>query len=247
MDIAEQLKPLILFRSFTEGQMERACLGASIIKLDKGEHLFEQGDHANHFFYLLEGQIKLSRLSAGGDEKILEVVDPGGTFAEALMFLDATNYPVAAQALADARLIRINFHKYKSVLRESTDVCFGVMADLSKRLHGLVIEIDHLTLQNAACRVAGYLLIHAPEGVMEYDLDVSKQVLASRLNIKPETFSRIIKQLNIDGLIQLKGNHVTILNMEELRQLSDSCALWEGSLSDSFKLSDPCETGNTGY
>jgi len=238
MGIEDQLKQLILFRNFTDDQLTRACLGASTIELKKGTHLFEQGDSADHFFYLLEGQIKLARISLDGDEKILEIISPGGVFAEALMFLDATRYPVNAEALANSRLIRINFQHYKGVLRESVDVCFGVMADLSKRIHGLVMEIDHLTLQNAACRVAGYLRTHTPENADEFDLETSKHVLASRLSIKPETFSRIIKQLCSLDLIKLKGNHVTILDAEKLQEFSDSCAQREGSLSDSFRLTD---------
>mgnify|MGYP002725561768 CR=1 FL=1 len=234
MSIEDQLKRLILFRNFTEEQLGRVCRSASTSQLEKGGRLFEQGDAANCFFYLLEGQIKLSRISIEGDEKIIEVISPGGVFAEALMFLEATNYPVTAEALSNSRLIRVHFQDYRNVLRESVDVCFGMFADLSKRIHGLVMEIDHLTLQNAACRVAGYLMTHAPEDTNEYDLETSKHVLASRLSIKPETLSRIIKQLCTMELIQLKGNHVTILDPDKLREFSDSCALEEGSLSDSF-------------
>lgn len=225
-----------LFRALSPEQMRQACLGAGIIEALKGAHLFEQGDKANYFYFLLEGQVKLSRLSPEGDEKIIEVITPGSTFAEALMFLKVRDYPVAAQALRDSRLIRIHMANYYSVVVQSVDTCLALLGDLSSRLRGLVNEIDNLTLHNAACRVAGYLLTKVPDQGLCYELDVPKLVLASRLAVKPETFSRILKQLSDDGLVRVKANQVRILDLEGLRLFSDSCAIRDGSLQASFHL-----------
>jgi CRP/FNR family transcriptional regulator, dissimilatory nitrate respiration regulator len=225
-----------LFRALNPEQMRQACLGAGIIDSPKGAHLFEQGDRANYFYFLLEGQIKLSRLSPDGDEKIIEVVTPGSTFAEALMFLKVRDYPVAAQALRDSRLIRVHMANYYSVVVQSVDTCLALLGDLSSRLRGLVNEIDNLTLHNAARRVAGYLLTQVSDLGLNYELDVPKLVLASRLAVKPETFSRILKQLSDDRLVRVKANQVQILDLEGLKRYSESCALQEGSLQASFHL-----------
>ncbi|MBF0255057.1 MAG: Crp/Fnr family transcriptional regulator [Gammaproteobacteria bacterium] len=225
-----------LFKSLSPDLLRRASLGASIQELAKGEHLFEQGDPADAFYYLIEGQVKLSRLSPEGDEKILEVTTPGSTFAEALMFKRVPIYPVAAQALKKSRLLRVNSVNYYAVLAESPQSCLTLLADLSVRLHALVNEIDKLTLHNAACRIAGYLLTRIPVDGLEYELDIPKLVLASRLAVKPETFSRIIKQLCAEDLIRVKGNHIRILDLQGLRDFSESCAMMEDSLSDSFQL-----------
>jgi CRP-like cAMP-binding protein len=227
-----------LFRVLDEDQMNRASLGCSTQNLDKGRHLFEQGDAARFFYYLIEGQVKLSRISPEGDEKIIEVITPGSTFAEALMFQRAPVYPVAAQTLKPSCLLKINSGHYYEVLSESPQSCLAMLADLSMRLHALVNEIDNLTLHNAACRIAGYLLSRVDQDGLVYQLDIPKLVLASRLAVKPETFSRIIKQLCCKNLISVKGNHIRILDLDGLKDFSESCSMRDGSLADSFHLPD---------
>ncbi|MGQ9659954.1 MAG: Crp/Fnr family transcriptional regulator [Thermochromatium sp.] len=106
--------------------------------------LFSQGDPASRFYLLLSGQMRLFRLSPEGAEKVIEIVSPGQTFAEALMFLNAPRYPVCAAALADSELIAIDSSDFAAMLRESVDTCFVLLGALSQRLRGLIGEIDAL-------------------------------------------------------------------------------------------------------
>jgi CRP/FNR family transcriptional regulator, dissimilatory nitrate respiration regulator len=126
------------------------------------------------------------------------------------MFLNAPRYPVCAAALEPAELIGIDAHAFAAMLRESVDTCFVVMGALSQRLRSLIGEIDNLTLHDAKSRVARYLLAHVAEDRRGFDLDIRKGVLASRLSVKPETFSRVIKQLTLDGIVSVHGVHVAI-------------------------------------
>ena len=92
--------------------------------LDDGEALFEQGDPAKRFYLLLRGQIKLFRLSPAGNEKVVDIVVPGGTFAEALMFLEQPLCPVGAVALQASEVVSIDATDFVGMLRESIDTCF---------------------------------------------------------------------------------------------------------------------------
>jgi hypothetical protein len=96
----EDLKRHFLFRSLGDDLLERVVRHAVSLRLAVGESLFEQGDRAERFFLLTRGQVKLFRLSPAGHEKVVDIIVPGGTFAEALMFLDRPHYPVGAQAVA---------------------------------------------------------------------------------------------------------------------------------------------------
>ncbi|MBU0501210.1 MAG: Crp/Fnr family transcriptional regulator [Gammaproteobacteria bacterium] len=232
------LKHHLLFCNLSEDQMTQVDRHSRLVSYAKGNHVFEQGDAATHFFYLVEGQVKLSIYAASGDEKVIEVIRPGGTFAESLMFRNAPFYPVACQALQDSRLVSIESRAFKLLLRESVDTCLAMLGDLSRRLHGLVSEIDNLSQHSALCRVASYLWTQIPPNTLEFELNVQKQVLASRLSVKPETFSRLIKQLCTDGLIELNGPHVKILNPNGLRALARSCSQDMESFTDSFYLSN---------
>jgi CRP-like cAMP-binding protein len=218
----------LLFR-LSDVELQRVSAHALRQSLEEGQWLFSQGDPAKRFYLVQSGQIRLFRLSPEGAEKVIEIVSPGQTFAEALMFLNAPRYPVCAAALGPAKVIAIDARDFAAMLRESVDTCFVVMGALSQRLRGLIGEIDNLTLHTAKSRVARYLLAHCPEDRRAFELDVRKGVLASRLSVKPETFSRVVKQLTQDGIIEVHGAHITILN--------------RGALIDLAELADMAELG----
>lgn len=239
----EDLKKGLLFSHLDAQQLERVARRARRVSLADGESLFEQGDRAERFYLLLSGQVKLYRLSPAGNEKVIEVVTPGSTFAEALMFLDRPKYPVGAQALSPVTLISIDAHDFSAMLRESVDTCFLLMGDMSQRLRGLIREIDDLSLHSATCRVAGYLLAQAAGRGDEFELHAPKQILASRLSVKPETFSRIIRNLSDQGFIQIDGNRVCIRQPDAMRQVADACALPQDALHSTFLYPCPPHRG----
>jgi CRP-like cAMP-binding protein len=85
-----------------------------------------------------------------------------------------------------------------------------------------VNQIESLTLQNATYRLVAYLLEEIPRDVRtspEVQLTTPKGVIASRLAIQPETLSRILAKLRQGGLIEVHGNHITIRNVQALREI----------------------------
>ena len=223
-----ELRDTYLFTTLTDGQLQQVKELSRKINLDESEVLFECGNPANRFFLVLSGQIKLSRLSVEGNEKVIGIVHPGHTFAEALMFQDQPSYPVTATALKRAELYAFDNQQFSYMLRSSVDSCFRMMGDMSQRLRALIKEIDDLTLQGAINRIAGLLCQYRTMTESEiFTLDAPKGVLASRLSIKPETFSRILHNLSSMGIISVKGNQITILDLEELRELAHEDAVVE--------------------
>ncbi|MCW8945584.1 MAG: Crp/Fnr family transcriptional regulator [Sedimenticola sp.] len=223
-----ELKEAYLFSQLNDEQLERVRLMSTDIQLQDNEALFEAGDEAKRFFLVQEGQIKLSRLSMNGNEKVIEVVVAGHTFAEALMFSDNPAYPVRATAIGKSRLVAVESKGFLDLLRESTDTCFRVMGDMSMRLRRMIKEIDDLTLQSATGRVAGYLCgksMFKGQVRVAFDLATPKGVLASRLSVKPETFSRILHNFTDQGLVKVKGGHIEILDVEGLRKHAESSGI----------------------
>ncbi len=218
--IDELLQGSLLSRLDT-AQLERVSRHARRVTLDAEQLLFSQGDPARCFYLLLSGQMQLFRLSPEGAEKVIEIVSPGQTFAEALMFLNAPRYPVCASALCPSRLIAMDVADFSSMLRESVETCFLLLGVLSQRLRGLIAEIDDLTLHTAASRVARYLAARLPPGQTSLELDVRKGILASRLSVQPETFSRVIRSLTGQGVIRMQGNQVEILDLQALIRIAE--------------------------
>ncbi|MEO5343777.1 MAG: Crp/Fnr family transcriptional regulator [Gammaproteobacteria bacterium SHHR-1] len=236
MDILNSLQEHFLFRAFTPQQMQQACKDARWVSVARNQYLFSQGDDASYFYFLKEGQVKLVLLSPGGDEKILEIINPGEIFGEAMMFIQDCHYPVAAQAMRGCRLIQIDNANFLRVLHQSNEACISLLQDMSVRLYDFVHEIYALTLSDAACRVAGYLLAQNSKRGAVFELDVPKVALASRLSVKPETFSRIIKQLSSNDLIAVNNKQITILDEPNLRTLTESCTRQEACQQHSLSL-----------
>lgn len=240
--LRDDLEHAPLLGCLSSEQLDIVTNHAARLKLSEGEPLFEQGDKADRFFLVLSGQMKLFRLSPDGNEKIIEIVTAGHTFAEALMFLEHPQYPVCASALIEAELISIDSRAFASMLKDSVETCFLLLGDMSQRLRGLIKEIDDLSLQSGTCRVAAYLLKKAPEDSSTFELDIPKGVMASRLSVKPETFSRIIRRLQEQGILSVDRNMITINDIEALHQTAEICESeldYRFPILDFRKLPDP--------
>lgn len=217
-EIIDILKQSHLFSCLTDLQLDRVYRHCKMVNLEEGQLLFSQGDDVAYFYQVLSGKIKLFRMSPDGQEKIIEIVSKGEVFAEALMFMDRPHYPVSSAALSETVVVGIDAKNFKAMLWDSVDTCLLLLGDMSFRLRKLVYEIDTLTLHSGTCRVASYLLEQALEGQERFDLDIAKSVIAARLSVKPETFSRIIKNLREQNIISIDGNKITIHDRQALKE-----------------------------
>ena len=215
------LRQVSLFADLPERSFDKVIEQSKVIKLPAAKCLFEQGQAVTDFFFVSAGQLKLTRLSAEGDEKVIEIINEGDSFAEAAVFGDFPGYPVNCFAIRDSVIFRINADVYKSELRSSMDSCFAMMMTLSMRTHRLLSEIDRLTLHNATHRLGIYLLkgVDVKEGSVDIDLNAPKHVIASRLSVKPETLSRTFKSLVKSNHITIKEKHILIHDIAEFRKL----------------------------
>jgi CRP-like cAMP-binding protein len=219
--ITDELRQFHLFKSLSSSQLIQLQHTARLIRLETNQLLFEHGERATRFFLVKSGYIKLYRLSPDGKEKVIEMIPPRQTFAEAVMFMQHRVYPVNAQALEAVEVISFDNEVYMQSLRESPENCFHILADLSMRLRGLVDDIDHLTLQNATYRLIGFLqqqLATRAHEPLSISLDIPKNILASRLSIQPETLSRILKNLVNMGIITVDGKTIRVKEVDKLHR-----------------------------
>lgn len=222
-NVHAELRRNYIFADMSEQRLAQVTRAMQAFHLQPGDTLFQQGAPAERFFFVRDGMIKLYRLSPEGDEKIIEIVHPGQTFAEAVLFMgERARYPVNADAISEAHLYGFDQKTFLGLLRESPEACFGLLASMSRRLHMLVNQIESLTLQNATYRLVAYLLDQIPSGVKhspDLQLTTPKGVIASHLAIQPETLSRILAKLRKSGLIEVEGNHILVRDVAALRRL----------------------------
>jgi len=222
LDIPGLLARLPLFSALAPEQISPLAAAARERRLAKGEMLFQKGDPAKGFFVVVTGQIKLAFPSAQGNEKVVEIIGPQQSFGEAVMFMDRP-FPVFAEALLDTQLIHIAKEAIFRLLETDASFARRMLAGLSMRLHSLIADVESYSLRSSAQRVIGYLLQQSPEaddaaGSIDLTLPTSKQIIASRLNLTPETLSRIFHDLSEAGLIDVRGRHITVPDLRRLRQ-----------------------------
>jgi CRP-like cAMP-binding protein len=212
----EVLARLALFSQVSAEQLTRLSAAVQQVRLRRGDVLFHRGEPCTGFFVVARGQMKLALVSAEGNEKVLEIIGPGESFAEAAMFADRP-FPVTASALAATDLLAIPNWAVLDLVDADPMVARRMLAGLSVRLHRLVADVAGLALHSGTQRVIGFLLgqVRAADGAslagpVRVRLPVGKAVLASRLSLTPETFSRVLRLLTEQGLVSVDGRDVVL-------------------------------------
>lgn len=219
-DLPRYLSMLPLFNEMSAVELQRVANGSELRRLDRGAMVFRVGDPCEEFHVTVTGQVKLFAISATGQEKVIELVGPGSSFAEAIMFTGRP-YIINAQALTDTLLLTVSKEAVVGEIMQDPRFALRMLAGVSRRLHGLVRDVEAYSLHSGVQRVIGYLLRdHAgpAEGVVTISLPVSKATIASRLSLTPEYFSRVLHELEAAGLIEIDKRDIRIVDATRLAQ-----------------------------
>ncbi len=220
-DIPRYLATLPLFSGLRPAEHERLALGCQMRRLARGDMVFSVGQPCHEFHVAVTGQVKLFALSPSGQEKVIELIGPGQSFAEALMFTDQP-YIVSAQALTEVLLLTVSRQAVVGEIEADARFALRMLAGISRRLHGLVQDVQGYALRSGVQRVVGYLLSNAEasatgDDAVTVSLPVSKATVASRLSLTPEYFSRVLHELEEAKLIAVDRRDIRILDVDALR------------------------------
>lgn len=224
-DLPRYLSVLPLFGDLSPVELQRVADGCSLRRLVRGDMVFRVGEPCEEFHVVVVGQVKLFAISPAGQEKVIELVGPGNSFGEALMFTGRP-YIVSAQALADTLLLTVGKRAVLDEIETDPRFAMRMLAGISRRLHGLVRDVQAYALHSGMQRVIGYLLRdqavdaleqHVANGTtVTVSLPVSKATIASRLSLTPEYFSRVLHELEAAGLIDIDKRDIRILDPQRL-------------------------------
>lgn len=220
-DLPRYLSLLPLFNDLSPTECERIAQGSQLRRLTRSDMVFCAGDPCDAFHAVISGQVRLYVATSSGQEKVVELVGPGQSFAEAMMFLGKP-YFLNAQALADTLLLSVGKNAVIHEIGNDPSFALKMLAGISRRLHGLVRDVESYALQSGMQRLIGYLLRDLPDdsstltGEVTVSLPVSKAIVASRLSLTPEYFSRVLHELQTEGLIEIDKREVRILDVQRL-------------------------------
>ena len=185
----------------------------------QGQYLFHSGDPVSHFYIVCSGAMQLLRQTPDGDQITTDVVIAGKTISKTEIFRDAKNrHNVSAVAIEDAIVLEFSAAWLKKAAAESSAIALNILSAISQYAHMIQVEIEHKSTMTAAQQVACFLqrlcLMHDldPDG---FELPYSKTLIASRLGMEPETFSRTLVKLREHG-IEVKDSWFRFHNMGQI-------------------------------
>ncbi len=213
MEKRELIGASILFGGLPEEQLEAVVKIGVVKKFGKGESIFFEGDPGNGFYMVAEGKVKIFKMSFAGKEHILHIFGPGEPFGEVPVF-HGKPFPANAEALVKSSLIFFSREQFVALVHAHPTIALNMLAVLSLRLRRFVDQIENLSLKEVPARLAGYLLYLLEEQGSEecVELEISKGQLASLLGTIPETLSRIFARMSEEGLIDVDGKKIRILD-----------------------------------
>ncbi len=220
-NIPRFLAVLPLFGDLSPLELSRAARGCQVRRLSRGDTIFRFGEPCEEFHVVISGQVKLFAISPAGQEKVIELVGPGQSFAEALMFT-GMSYILNAESLANTLLLTVSKRAIVAEIERDPRFSMKMLAGISRRLHGLVHDIESGALHSGVQRVIGYLLRDnevqdgPSDAVITVSLPVTKATIASRLSLTPEYFSKVLRELEEEKLIEIDKRDIRIIDPQRL-------------------------------
>jgi CRP-like cAMP-binding protein len=182
--------------------------------------LFEQDEPASVFYLVLDGWVKLFRMTAGGDEAIVGVFTCGDTIAE-VPCLAGGNYPVSGETVTDTRLLAVSTRGILELTRSNPEIGLAMLASTSSHFRKLVDQIEELKARTGPQRLAAFLVDLAPtaRGACTIALPYEKLLIAGRLGMKPESLSRAFQRLRSLG-VRIRHSTVAVGDVARLAEFA---------------------------
>lgn len=210
-----------LFSGLNEAQLIEVSKIIEEKELDRGHTIFLEGDRALGFYLIISGRVKIFKVSPEGREQIIHIYGPNDIFGEVPMFAGG-NFPANAITLEKTRVFFFPRDAFINLIKNDSSLAMNMLAELSRKLRQLTHLIEGLSLREVPGRLATYLLLLSNNGEQKkITLEITKTQLSSLLGTIPETLSRILTKMVNQKIIALDGKRITILNLNELKELSE--------------------------
>ena len=216
------LKYIPLFSELTDSELLAISKVAAKQVYKKDNMILIEEEIGSTMFIILEGRVKISRISDDGREVILSILSEGDFFGE-MSILDGQNRSANVVTLEDSKIMIIRREDFLQMLHDYPQIAINLLKELAQRLRRSDSQIKSLSLQNATGKVASTLLRIADDsgkihkGQVEIPRLPPQQDLANMAGTSRETISRVLKSLAKDGHLKKEGNRLIILDYESFR------------------------------
>jgi CRP-like cAMP-binding protein len=222
VDVVKHLATIPLFEGLPPRHHQELGHIMTRRSFTRGQAIFSEGDEGTGFHVIISGRAKVFKLSADGKEQILHIFGAGEPIGEASVFAGQP-FPANAEALEECHTFFFPRAAFVNLVKENPSLAMNMLAVLSKRLRKFTQLVEDLSLKEVPGRLAAYILYLSDrkKGSDQLELDVAKGQLASLLGTIPETLSRILAKMARNGLIQIRGSQIRILDRPTLTELAE--------------------------
>ena len=222
-DGLQALRSHPLFSELNGKDLQHLIQQSRRIRLGHHQLLYRQDMPAHHFFFVISGRLRLYRLDSSGIDRTLDSIAPGDCFAEVMIYADPPRYACYAEALKSSEVLMIPVKAYQDTVESNPKYAQAALRHYAKRAVSRFHDLEIMTVQNARDRLIRYLIDLLPNGADEggeVELPLPKCLVASRLAMQPETFSRILADLKANGLVRVNRSRLFISDPQRLIEIS---------------------------
>jgi CRP-like cAMP-binding protein len=212
------LARLPLFQSISRQHFAEVVRHARTLHYARGQLVAKRGEPVPGLFAVAYGMVKLALHGGAGAEKVLRLVGPSQTFGEVALFRRQP-LPLDAVAVVDTGLVLVPAATLLTLIETDAHFARSLVASLCQRIHAMVSDFEATTLHGATGRLAAYLesLADSPD-TARVTLPAAKKLIAARLGMTKETFSRALHELAHAGVVRVAGREVMLLDRQGLER-----------------------------
>ena len=202
-------------------QTRHPCNNISRLAIRRKQYVFHAGERSQGLYLVIEGLVKVTRLTRCGSEKVVHIAQSGDFLAESPFFL-GKDYDTSAQTATDTVLLRLPEAAVSSLLNESPQVFWGLLGGMARKVGHLIQDIE-ANAKAGHARITDFLLANLSGIDPENDsasvsLPLKKGDLASHLGLSPQHFSKILRDMRNKGLIEVRGLLIRVPSITNLRK-----------------------------
>jgi len=218
------LKHIRLFEGITPSEMHEMEKITRMEEVKKRQPLYLPGDPSSNVYLLKQGRVKIANTAPSGKEVTFEILEPGEVFGE-LEVLENTPRSTSAEALDDTLICVIPRKDFDQYLATHPSVTVKLTKLIGLRLRKIQSRVEDLVFRDVPARLAHLLLeLSKTDGVPERQgirlkVKLTHQEMANLIGCSRETVSTIIGQFRDQGLLQIDGRTIIILDEKELRKV----------------------------
>ncbi len=212
------LKSVPLFASFPDDQLRMLVTVVTRRSAPRSSVIMAAGDQIDSLYIVISGRLKVMMGDADGKEVILSLIGPGEFFGE-MGLIDDSPRSASVVTIEPCELLSIAKRDFKKILAENFEMSMAVMRGLVRRLREADRKIGSLALLDVYGRVARLLLDMSEDvnGQKVVTKRLPKQDIAKMIGASREMVSRVMKDLQMGGYIEMRGSSIVLRDTILLR------------------------------